>query len=584
MSKRTRPCDACRTRKTRCSKEPSEPRCALCRTLDQPCTFADVNASKRRRLDSVSNASAASEPNGPRVSITIPGTGVEEYDALPDGTTLLKRTLGLQNAHHSRYMGGNHALRLHLTAYGQDERREEATEQIATVRFVHPDHAFRILPDSATRGHAWETGVLDGIEEIVQGNGKALVDLYFRIIHPAFPILHREVFLEKYARSYREFSPPLLAAVYLSASSYWTYSDALAAKAMPELRPLEQLALDSLQMAMESAKLSTVQATLLTCQYQAQCTKDVASEGNLTLTAQLVQIAHRLGLHLDAGTWDIPPWEVGLRRRLSWACIMQDKWLAHVYSRPSMINMDSWDVRDLRAEDFPEVEEDETAGSSEVEKGRLAFAHMASLTTILSDATSSIFSSRAQRHLQDTTVGLIGLLSHVKPTQLRLKAWFSDLPTSLKMDTAASMKLSSAGYLRLAYLSLETSLHRIIITSMSSDTTSDLELVRICRMASMERLQTACDFFGSLTAPQLAACWSIASAECAASIYHFGQLLEATAVDHDDRVRLAQMIKACRWSFKLHSQGGSNFAKRTLSILQASDGVTNTRSASRVPT
>ena len=65
---------------------------------------------------------------------------------------------------------------------------------------------------------------LDAIERIVAPHGQSLINFYFRIVHPSFPILHKKVFLEKYSRTHREFSPPLLAAVYILTLHWWSYS------------------------------------------------------------------------------------------------------------------------------------------------------------------------------------------------------------------------------------------------------------------------------------------------------------------------------------------------------------------------
>ncbi|KAI4759235.1 hypothetical protein E4T51_07743 [Aureobasidium sp. EXF-12344] len=410
------------------------------------------------------------------------------------------------------------------------------------VRYVHPQHAFRIIPDASVPDSSNEDSVLEAIEAAVHGHGANLVQLYFRIIHPAFPILHKEVFLEKYSRSFREFSPPLLAAVYLLALGYWSYSDALSMKRKPPTQPLKKLAMDSLYVAMERAKLSTIQACLLISQEQTNELNLISGETQLNITAQLVQLAHRLGLHLDAEGWLIPAWETSLRRRLSWAVFIQDKWLALVHGRPSLISSTTWDVDCLSEDDFPETNEDDTAGSSEVEKGRLVFMHMADLAGILSDVLDNLFSPRAQRSSRVGDYGLIGFLELIKPLQIRLKDWFSALPERLKHDTVASMKLSSVGYLRLAYLAIEASIHRHITTT--------------------------------LQASHLASFWYLTSPECAALIYHLGSLLEATTGDADEKADLGQMLKACRWTLKVNGEAGANFMRHALSLVDASEQVT----------
>lgn len=512
-----------------------------------------------------------------RRDITTAGTGVEEYDTLPEGTTLLKRTLGLQNLHHSQYLGVNNPLNVYGLGVTSSRSPEVQPDDTIQVRFVHPLHAFRVIPDADTPAYSLESSVQDEIEQAVHGHGPDLVKLYFRIVHPAFPILHKEVFLEKYARSYREFVPPLLASVYLLASGYWDYSDALAAKLKPDMSPLKRLALDSLHNSMERAKLSTIQACLLMSQCQATGSSYLSGESRLNMTSQLIHLAHRLGLHLDAGDWDIPQWEIGLRRRLSWACFIQDKWLAFVHGHPSLIPCDSWDVNSLTAEDFPETDEDETAGSSEVEKGRLVYMNMASLTQILSDVLIVLLSPRTQRMMQSEANGLTALLERIKPLQLRLKDWFVSLPDGLKMDTAASMKLTSVGYLRLAYLSIEAGVHRQIALSLLRSVHQDAPLTEICRNAAKERFSNAVDFLTRLTASHLASFWYMSSAKCAALIYYFGSLLEDTALGPEEKSSLGHMLKAYRWTLKVNSEAGASFARQAISLIDASEGITTIR-------
>jgi hypothetical protein len=572
-TKRTRPCDACRKRKTRCHTEESETVCVLCKFHEQACTYEQNPRSRKRSVLSAASSSQFRKGSISRTTRTIPGTGVEEYDALPDGTTLLKRTLGLQNLHHSHYLGVNNSLNL----YGVDVECLNATnhphEDTIKVRYVHPQHAFKIIPDTSDSGHTNEAPILDAIEDAVYGHGADLVDLYFRIIHPAFPILHKEVFLEKYSRSYQEFSPPLLAAVYLLASRYWSYSDSLSTKPAPTTAPLKQLALDSLKQTMQRAKLSTIQACLLISQEQTSEDDHASGETTLNMTAQLIQLANRLGLHLDAGDWDIPEWEIGLRRRLSWAVFKQDKWLALVHGRSPFISSTAWDVEHLSSNDFPETNEDDTAGSSEVERGRLVFMHMADLTVILSDLLDDLFSPRAQRYLRVGEKGLVEVLEHIKPLQIRLKDWFSSLPEKIKNDTVVSMKLSSVGYLRLAYLAIESSIHRYISMVISRCPTLDLPLIQICRNAAKERFTTACNFLSGLQASHLASFWYLTSPECAAMIYHLGSLVKHTADDPEERANLERMLKTCQWTFKVNREVGASFTKKALSLLETSERV-----------
>jgi hypothetical protein len=162
---------------------------------------------KTPRTSNSSSRSKKSPGAQVRVIRTTNGTGVEEYDDL-DGPSLLKKTLGLQNKHHSQYVGATRGLEPILLNHLANGVKSEVQLSDSTLRRVSSSEAFLLLPDPGTQGYSDELDDLDAIEAIVRPHGRALVDMYFRIVFPSFPIIHKEVYLEKYSRSYREFSPP----------------------------------------------------------------------------------------------------------------------------------------------------------------------------------------------------------------------------------------------------------------------------------------------------------------------------------------------------------------------------------------
>jgi hypothetical protein len=357
-----------------------------------------------------------------RVIRTTNGSGVEEYDDL-DGPSLLKRTLGLQNKNHSQYVGATRGLEPALLGKLSITGRSEVQLTQGSLRRVAPTEAFLLLPDPGTQGYEDELDDLDAIEEIIKPHGKTLVDLYFRIVFPSFPILHKEVYLEKYARSYREFSPPLLAAVYLLALQYWTYDDRLSTSTKPDVVELEKLARKALSDTIHRPKISTVQAGLLILQH--------TDADSAELTAQLVSVGYGLGLHLDASDWNIPDWEKGLRKRLGWSLYMQDKWSSLGSGRPSLINSSNWVLQPVTNADFPEnaSHEDDQEGSSEVEKGRILFSRMISLSEILADLLETIFTVKMTRAIVAAgDNGLQMILEKAKPSNFDLRSGLRAFP------------------------------------------------------------------------------------------------------------------------------------------------------------
>jgi len=476
---------------------------------------------------------------------------------------MLKRTLGLQEDRYSQYIGPTTDFEPSLIDLSPFDPQDESLLSRGTLRKVSDGHTFLMLPDYSTPGHEHVIEDADAIENIVAPHGPALLELYFRIIHPNFPILQKTVFFEKYNRSYREFSPPILAAVYILAINWWDHSEELAGLPRPDLRELERLARVTLADAMYRPKLSTVQAGLLLSQ---------RPEGDQWApTAQLVAIGQELGLHLDCTNWKIPLWERGLRKRLAWALYMQDKWGSLVHGRPSHIFASNWAVQPLTPSDFPDVEFDESDSeeSAEYEKGRLLFTQMISLSKILAEVLDTFYTLQAMATV--TAAGSQGtqlVLQLAKPVQLQLKDWFAALPSCLRMDSSSSSsqrsnKLSSTGYLHLAYFATEITLHRRIIRSLAPSGQGDVKpsldpyVLHICRSAAKTRLISAMDFVNRLTSSHLRAFWYFASKTNFALIGTFGSLLWATAPGREEAEWYRRRLAEYRWTLGVSCKGGN---------------------------
>jgi hypothetical protein len=268
--------------------------------------------------------------------------------------------------------------------------------------------------------------------------------------------MHKKVFLEKYDRTYREFTPPVLAAVYILALNWWSYSPDLVNLPKPDVQKLEKLAPKMMSDVLNRPKLSTVQAGLLLLQRP--------DGDSWALTGQLVAVAQNLGLHLDSSGWKIPEWERSLRKRLAWALYMQDRWGALIHGRPPLIQEDDWCVRPVELRDFPETSEDDDdeEGSSEIEKGRLTFINMISLTEILTEILKTFFTLRSTASLDSEGANAVmTTLEKAKPIQLRLKEWYSKLPQTLAVGETRARKLSSTGKFILSLDQTESRLTKV---------------------------------------------------------------------------------------------------------------------------
>ncbi|KAG6034579.1 hypothetical protein E4U41_006485 [Claviceps citrina] len=498
------------------------------------------------------------------------------------GPTILNRTLGMQNDWFSQYIGLTTDFEPSLINLSTFDTQDESLLARGTLRKVSDNVTFLMLPDSSTPGYDHIVEDLDAIEAVVSPNGRKLVDLYFRVVHPSFPIIQKPVFLEKYERSHREFSPPLLAAVYLLAINWWDHCPELARLPCPNVQELERLIRGTLADAMSRPKLSTVQAGLLLSQ---------RPEGDQWApTAQLVAIGQELGLHLDCSDWKIPPWEKGLRRRLAWALYIQDKWGALVHGRPSHIFTSNWGVQALNANDFPDVEWDEGDADErhDIEKGRLLFSRFVQLSELLAEILEIFYTLKSTQTIADAGLQSTQLvLSLAKPVQLKLKEWYSGLPASIRLESysmtsyapaspPSTDRLSSIGYLHLGYFATEITLHRRIIRSLASTSNAvDPYVQHICRSAAKARLISSMDFVNRLAPNHLRSFWFFASKTNFALIGTFGSLLWATSPGKEEADWYRRRLGEYRWTLSVSSKPGESrgLTQFAITMLDISTGL-----------
>lgn len=521
-----RPCDVCRKRKSRCVKEAGQLKCVLCSFHGRDCTYLDAPTRRKRKRADESNSDVRLQSS-------------HQSGSPEQRRSLLDSTLGLRQGSHSRYIGSSS---YHEPTLWKNQNSGSASHGAEGVRCLAEDAFFFTEHDSRTAFHAEETTDIDRIESIVRPHGSKLVHVYFRIVHPSFPILHKGVFLEKYARSYSEFSPPLLAAVYLLAMDWWEYDMSLSQSQKPDSEQLLQLALKTFTSVVTRPKLSTVQAGLLLLQ---------RSRGSSwIMTSQVVAVAEELGLHRDCSAWSIPEWERGLRTRLAWAVMMQDIWTAALYGRPSHVNGRAWSVRPVVLSDFPETaaDQDDQDGSTEVEKGRRLFVHLTALTDILVDIVDLCY-SRAPKSMAD----LEAVLQQAKPIAMRLRKWKSTVPAGLSMEDVTARKLCSNGYMHLAYYTTELLLHRYIIRCLTQ--TTDPQLVSLCREAAKSRVDAAVSFVDALRPEHLHSFWWFASVPSLVLVGLTDALLWLTSPADGEATAYKAKLEEYRWSLKLRSKG-----------------------------
>lgn len=614
-TKPRRPCDHCRRRKTKCVIIPGTNNCVQCESKSLTCTYVLSTARKDDEDDKTAKKARKQQspaPAGPPMNgymgqnmatlgeVVPPNVPIRDVAPIQDysvmNNSLLRKTLSLQFPRSSFFVGPTSYLfdssLLDLIINSQSKPSTRGSQGFSKIEQVNLSDTislrkvgdrtqFILKDDQSSQSYQSMSNDVDSIEKFVAPHGQILIDLYFRIIHPSYPILHKKVFLEKYSRTHREFSAPLLAAVYVLAIQWWDYDPQLNRFPKPNVEQILKIALHNyLLEILKRPKLSAVQAGLLLLQCKHILREFGSSSANKSptnndasaslsssfndsdyndwvLCSQVIALAEELGLGLDCDTWKLPKWERGLRKRLAWAVYMEDKWLSLTNARPSHINEANWVVLHLVEEDFPEKhgDGDLKEGSSDISNGKKNFMNLIGLSEILSDILNSLYSMRAMKEVVDIN----DVLRIAKPVQLQLRTWYHSLPAELQMTSVQPRKLCSNGYLQLAYFATELTLHRKIVTVMHrlSEDGNPLpkELINVCRTAAKTRLLASMEFVRDLKPEHIHSFWHSSSAANFALIGTFAALLFISSPTKEEADFYKDQIFNYRWILKISSKG-----------------------------
>jgi hypothetical protein len=260
-------------------------------------------------------------------------------------------------------------------------------------------------------------------------------------------------------------------------------------------------------------------------------------------------------------------------------------------------------VQHLNPNDFPDVEWDDNDVEErmEIERGRILFGQMVQLSQILAEILETFYTLQASHTAANAGAQATQLiLSLAKPIQLKLKEWYSGLPAVVRMDSnfqasmAQNNRLSSIGYLHLAYFAAEITLHRRIIRSMDASAAAstsvtgsspspaspggvDPYIQHICRSAAKARLISAMDFVNRLTPSHLRSFWYFASKTNFALIGTFGSLLWATSPGREEGDWYRRRLGEYRWTLSVSSKPGEGkgLTEFAMGMLDISTGLLN---------
>jgi len=153
---------------------------------------------------------------------------------------------------------------------------------------------FNVVPDmdSETEPQTPRQFTFHAVREHCQPYTRRMIDLYFRLVHPTYPIINQTRFTRFYEEGNLAATPgTLLASVLLLASNWWSFDTGLCRHQCPEMKPLREYLRQALLTEMKTPRLVTIQSHLLyfsTTMSASQKKNPVASSSELwALTASV---------------------------------------------------------------------------------------------------------------------------------------------------------------------------------------------------------------------------------------------------------------------------------------------------------
>ncbi|CCC69500.1 hypothetical protein NCAS_0C05100 [Naumovozyma castellii] len=612
-------CNYCRQKGTKCFMIPNLGKCIECETNRIQCFFPNsVKSNKRERVDNnnlqtqngpkkikqesvvnngnnspnhyysdflqtLNNTISTSASNLPmpnanlNMNINMGMNPSAQYNQVQTQPENVQSQLPVQYPRSSFYVGPTSVYDINLINHVKlDNIDQIQLSKSLALRKVATDVQFILRDDLNRELYLKQEQEVDVVETLIYPHGKLLIEIFFSLVHPYFPILHERVFLEKYARSYRELTAPLLAAIYSLALQWWDFHPKLIGFPKPDVvNKLNDIAFKSFFNRIERPKLSMVQTGLLILQCRSE------NRNNWVLSSVVVSLAEELGLGVDCQDWRLPKWEKDLRRRLAWAVWMEDKWMSLNEARHSHLILGrNWMVKPLQSDDFPPTSSMITNGGAtennnnsrkeppsfigtpqfdmsltaeDYTNGTLIYHQMVSLSIILGEIMDTFYTQGAIT----VNTNIEQVLKLAKPLQLKLREWYHSLPSQISMSTFTPKRFIVNATLTLAYFAAEITLHRKIISTLRSDTPK--ELVHVCRQAAKTRLIAAIEFIRDLKNEHINAFWYTCSTSNLMLIGTFAALLYVTSPTKEESDMFRDCLRNYIWILRVGSKAFDKF-------------------------
>ncbi|KAH3670805.1 hypothetical protein OGAPHI_001321 [Ogataea philodendri] len=373
-SRKERPCDFCRRKREACFKEGINQKCVNCERRNLVCSYNSLPIKKKSKVQVQPTSLNQSQAIHQAAHLPVVGkTQLDVYTTRPEPLAVtrlqlrnrsnLPNSLELHNGQTSVFVGltGDQDPWLLSQVLNKSEGDAGADTKYE-VKNLFNDTKFPIIfavcPTEYLNPRP-DQYCVDNIQRVVEPLAESLINNYFIMVNPSYPIISRSLFLRNLTN--QQVSSTLLASIYVISTPFLEGQELqlyLSKDAKGDWHQLNDFILKSLSLEQGAATLQTVQAILLKLNARPLIIRNANAPRHWALSGSLVALGQELGLNIDPSGWDIPSQEKRLRRVLWWAIYVHDKWESIGLSRPSHIHDDDFKVEDIKESDF--LEDDET--------------------------------------------------------------------------------------------------------------------------------------------------------------------------------------------------------------------------------
>ncbi|CAG8717980.1 5769_t:CDS:2, partial [Racocetra persica] len=290
-----------------------------------------------------------------------------------------------------------------------------------------------------------------------------LLDVFWTYVHPNHLFIDKLDFLEKYNNLENNFTTIiLLYAMFAIASRTLDIPDVHKDPSDPTTigREYFDRARELLKNEFDNVSITIIQALLLLAAYHRSAVDSVT----WLYSGMAIRTAQEMGLHRNPAKWSFSARQTEIRKRLWWACVLNDIFTSASLGRPLTICEIDCDV------DYP------TPGifSEEPRQFVEQLNEGIKIMLILGRVVTHIYSIKSRQNLDDAVLSSL---------DAELNEWRENLPSNLQYDSAAPYNIIDSKQLltHVLFYTCQILLHRPYIRGSKSKAISSLT---ICTMAA----------------------------------------------------------------------------------------------------